>query len=121
MLFEHHTQPVLPYAVWLLRLSKSIQMGAAVVIAALLIGMLGYHFIGNFAWIDSYLESSMILAGMGPVAPMQNNAIKFFAGCYALFSGFVMLTSFSIMMAPVLHRFLHYFHKKQINNEGDYK
>jgi hypothetical protein len=45
---------------------------------------------------------------------MQNDAVKIFAALYALLSGFVLLSSFGIVMAPILHRFLHHFH--EVNN-----
>ena len=66
----------------------------------------------HLGWIDALLEASMILSGMGPVAPMQNETVKIFASFYALISGFVLLTSASIVIAPVLHRFLHHFHHR---------
>jgi hypothetical protein len=54
----------------------------------------------------------MILSGMGPVSVMQNDTVKIFAALYAPMSGFVLLSSFGLVMAPVLHRFLHHFHKR---------
>jgi hypothetical protein len=47
---------------------------------------------------------------MGPLAPMQTNAGKFFAGSYALYSGLALITSLGVIFAPVYHRFLHKFH-----------
>jgi hypothetical protein len=35
---------------------------------------------------------------------------KIFAGFYAIFSGVLFLSAFSIMAAPIFHRFLHRFH-----------
>ena len=52
----------------------------------------------------------MILSGMGPVATLQTNAGKLFAGCYALFSGLALISILGIIMAPVVIRFLHKFH-----------
>jgi hypothetical protein len=61
-------------------------------------------------WIDALLNASMILAGMGPVDPVQSTAAKLFATFYALYSGIAFLTMIAILMAPLLHRFLHKFH-----------
>ena len=49
--------------------------------------MAGYHFIENLGWVDAFENAAMILSGMGPVATLQTDAGKIFAGCYALFSG----------------------------------
>jgi hypothetical protein len=47
---------------------------------------------------------------MGPVATLQTNAGKLFAGFYALFSGLALISIIGIIMAPVVLRFLHKFH-----------
>lgn len=111
-MYEHHSQPLLSRTQWFLRLLRSVRIAAMVVAVSLLIGISGYHFFGGLSWTDSFLEAAMIASGMGPVAPMTNEAVKIFAACYALISGFVLLTSAGIIMAPILHRFLHRFHKQ---------
>jgi hypothetical protein len=76
----------------------------------LLIGVLGYRYIAGFGWIDSLLNASMILSAMGPVDRLPTDGAKVFASVYALFSGIVLITSLSFVMAPVFHRVLHRFH-----------
>jgi len=77
---------------------------------ALGIGILGYHFIARFSWIDSLLNASMILGGMGPVGDLPSAAAKVFASFYALFSGLVFISVMGIVLAPAAHRALHLFH-----------
>ena len=72
--------------------------------------MIGYHAIGGLPWVDSILNASMILTGMGPVDPMRTAAAKLFASAYAIFSGVAFLTSVGVLLAPLFHRFLHHFH-----------
>jgi len=62
------------------------------------------------SWIDSLLNASMILGGMGPVDQLQSNAAKLFASFYALFSGLAFIGIASLMVAPFAHRLLHRFH-----------
>lgn len=92
-------------------------LGAAAVLigGALAIGVVGYHVIAGFGWIDSLLNASMILSAMGPVDHLDSNAAKIFASIYALFSGVVFITSISIVAAPVFHRVMHRFH----GSDGD--
>jgi hypothetical protein len=73
-------------------------------------GVVGYHSIGGLSWIDSLLNASMILGGMGPVDPLHSNAAKLFASFYALFSGLAFVGIASLMIAPFAHRLLHRFH-----------
>jgi hypothetical protein len=84
---------------------------------ALAIGILGYHFIAGFPWIDALLNASMILTGMGPVGELTSTGAKLFASAYALFSGLVFITVIGVTLAPVLHRVLHEFHI----DEDDFK
>jgi len=74
------------------------------------IGTLGYHTFGELPWIDALLNAAMILTGMGPVNTMTTAAGKLFAAAYALFSGVAFLTIVGVLLAPLVHRFLHHFH-----------
>ena len=80
------------------------------IVVALSLGLAGYHFIAGFDWIDSLLEASMILGGMGPVRELPNDTAKVFASIYALFSGVIFIALMGIILAPVAHRVLHKFH-----------
>ena len=82
----------------------------AIVTVALSAGVLGYHQIAGLSWIDSILNASMILTGMGPVDTMRDTASKLFASAYALFSGVVFLSAVGIVLAPIIHRVVHAFH-----------
>lgn len=85
-------------------------MALTLVSVSLAIGVGGYHYLGGLGWVDSLLNASMILGGMGPVDLLQTREAKLFAAFYALFSGIVFLGVAGIMLAPVAHRVLHYLH-----------
>jgi hypothetical protein len=82
----------------------------ALVGAALGIGVIGYHSLGGLSWIDSLVNASMILGGMGPVDPIKTDAGKYFASFYALFSGLLFIGAASIVLAPFMHRVMHRLH-----------
>ncbi|MBI3851684.1 MAG: hypothetical protein HY298_15610 [Verrucomicrobia bacterium] len=109
-MFEHRKSKLLPRRAFYARLARSVAIGLIVIAISLSIGMLGYHHFENFSWVDSFVNAAMILSGMGPSTPLQTNAGKVFAGFYALFSGIVFITTAGLMLAPVVHRFLHKFH-----------
>jgi hypothetical protein len=108
--FEHRSDPLLPFSRFLRRFLKSVALVGVLLGASLAIGVLGYHTIARLPWIDALLDASMILAGMGPVSELRSDAAKVFASIYALFSGVVFITSVGVAGAPVVHRFLHRFH-----------
>jgi hypothetical protein len=109
-MYEHHTKPLLPRRVFLVRLARSVAMGLVCIVAALGVGMAGYHWFVKLSWIDAFENAAMILSGMGPVSPVDSDAGKLFAGCYALFSGLMFVATVGVIFAPVYHRFLHKFH-----------
>ena len=109
-MFEHRSQPLASRRTFLRRLMRNVWIGAAILFFSLGIGILGYHFLEGLSWIDSLLNASMILGGMGPVNPLQTAAGKIFASFYALYSRVVLLASVGVLAAPIFHRFLHHFH-----------
>ncbi len=109
-MYERHRQPLASRKTFLRRLMLNAAIGAAILFFSLGIGVLGYHFLEGFSWIDSLLNASMILGGMGPVNPLHTTAGKIFASFYALYSGVVLLASVGVLAAPIFHRFLHHFH-----------
>lgn len=110
MIYEHKSEPLLPVGRFVGRLLLHISVGIVVILGSLGLGVLGYHHFERFSWIDSLLNASMILGGMGPVNPVQTSGGKIFASCYALFAGVVFLVVVGIMIAPVAHRLLHRLH-----------
>ena len=91
-------------------------MAGAVVAVSLAVGMCGYHFLEKLPWIDALLNASMILGGMGPVDPIKTFAGKIFASFYALYSGLAIISVAGLLLAPIVHRFLHKFH---VDSGGD--
>lgn len=109
-MFEHKSEKLVPVATFARRMALSFLLLFAVLTAALGLGMAGYHHYADLPWIDSLLNASMILTGMGPIDPMPTDSAKLFASAYALFSGVIFLSSIGLLLAPVFHRILHKFH-----------
>lgn len=91
----------------MLRHGGAALLAIAVSLAA---GTVGYHALGDLAWVDAFENASMILGGMGPVDPITRTSGKLFASFYALYSGVVFLVVAGLLFTPVLHRLLHHFH-----------
>ena len=108
--FERRHEPLVPRRVFYRRVLTYLVFSILIIGCSLGIGILGYHFTENLSWIDSLLNASMILGGMGPVDQIHTVAGKLFASFYALFSGMVFLVAVGVLIAPVVHRFLHSFH-----------
>lgn len=113
-MYEHKKQKLASKKVFRTRIRNNAMIALLIVTISLLIGIFGYKYtVPEFDWYDSLLNASMILSGMGPVIDIKiilTNEAKIFASFYALFSGVTFLTTFGILLAPVIHRFFHKLH-----------
>jgi hypothetical protein len=115
-MFEHHTQPLATQAEFARRMLFFGIFAGGILFFSLGIGILGYHFLESLSWLDSLLNASMILGGMGPVNPLQTVGGKIFASFYALYSGIILLASVGVLATPIVHRFLHRLHLELEDN-----
>jgi len=109
-MLEGKHQKIAPVSVFMRRLIGYIGIAILLILVALFIGVAGYHWLAGLGWIDSLLNASMILGGMGPVNLLTNATAKVFASLYALFSGLVFIAVMGIVFSPIAHRMLHKFH-----------
>lgn len=109
-MYESRHHAPLAQAHFICRLLLHAGLAAALLLCSLGAGMLGYQHFEHLSWVDAFLNSAMLLGGMGPVDPPRTDAGKLFAGLYALYAGLVFIITAGIMFAPLLHRLLHLFH-----------
>ena len=88
----------------------SVLAALGLVTFSLLIGITGYRSLEHLSTLDAFLESAMLLGGMGSVHEMRTPEGKFFAGCYALYAGLVFIVGAGVILAPMVHRVLHRLH-----------
>ena len=110
MSFENRSSPLLTKKDFYIRVLRYTGFSFVLIIASLIIGVLGYHYLNDLDWLDALVNASMILTGMGPVDPLKNDAAKWFASFYAIFSGVAFLSIVAVFFSPIVHRFLHKHH-----------
>ena len=109
--FDNKGEPLVSHAEFAGRLLVNIFVALILVFIALAIGIYGYETTEGMSLIDAFLNSAMLLGGMGPVAPeLHTEAGKLFAGIYAIGCGLVLVLVSGIVLAPVFHRVLHALH-----------
>ena len=74
------------------------------------LGMAGFARFEGLPPLDAFLESAMLLGGMGPIHTPTTTWGKAFAGLYALYSGLIFIVAAGLILAPVVHRLLHRLH-----------
>jgi hypothetical protein len=113
-MYEPRHAPLLPRRRFYARLGNHVLISFGTLALSLGLGMGGYHFLEHLGWVDSYVNASMILSGMGPLDPIKTTVGKLFVGTYSLFSGVVFLTTVGFFLMPVIHRLLHKFHLRDV-------
>lgn len=108
--FERRNQPMLSRGAFLRRLAQHGGIALILIAVSMLIGTFGFHFFAGQTTIDAFLNSAMLLGGMGPVGDIQSDGGKIFAALFALFAGLVFIALLAVLLAPVLHRMIHRFH-----------
>src|SRR5579863_523688 len=110
MALERRYQPLISRRAFAWRYLCWGLVAAAILGGSLAVGICGYHYLEGIPWIDSLLNASMILGGMGPVDTLKTTAGKVFASLYALYSGLALISIAGMMLTPAVHRLLHKFH-----------
>jgi hypothetical protein len=118
MLLERRYQPLISRREFAWRYLRWGTVGAAILITSLAYGVCGYHFLEHIPWLDSLLNASMILGGMGPVDTLHTTAGKLFASFYALYSGLLLISLTGMMLTPMVHRFMHKFHIEEDKSDS---
>lgn len=109
-MYERRTDRLLSRGLFARRMARHGVFVVALVVFSLGAGMWGYEYFESLPWRDSFLNTAMLLGGMGPVDPPHSDGGKIFAGVYALYAGLVFIVSTGVLAAPVLHRLMHRFH-----------
>jgi hypothetical protein len=109
-MYESKRERPLPRARFVQRLAFHLALAVALLALSLAIGMVGYVAFEKLSWMDAFLNSAMLLGGMGPVDPPKTSGGKLFAGLYALYAGLVFIATAALLFTPILHRLMHHFH-----------
>ena len=66
-MFEQKHQELVPVVVFVRRMITYVLLVIFVILGSLSIGVVGYHYLAGLPWVDSFLNASMILGGMGEI------------------------------------------------------
>jgi hypothetical protein len=111
-MYETGRQPLLPRSRFYQRVAAHVAVAMGLIALSLVIGMVGYMATTEppMSAVDAFLNSAMLLGGMGPVTTLHDTSAKIFAGLFALYAGLMFVACTALLLAPLLHRILHRFH-----------
>lgn len=112
-MLEHRSKKPLSCRSFAGRMLKWLMVTLFILAISLLLGVAGYHYFEDLPWIDSLLNASMILGGMGEVDALHTTGGKIFASFYAIYCGILLVICGGLLLVPVFHRVLHVFHAEK--------
>lgn len=109
-MYEKFSQKPIPRKQFSLRVFRHLLLAGLILIASLLVGTLGFVHYAQLGWQSAFLNSSLLLSGIGLGHFPDATSGQLFVSIYALYAGLVYLVTSGIILAPVVHRLLHHFH-----------
>ncbi len=109
-MYEKKTQRPLVRRYFARRLLLHTAIALGLIAFSIAIGMAGYCGFEHLSPLDGFLNTAMLLGGMGPVNAPVTPAGKLFAGFFALYAGLVFIVTAALFFTPLLHRLMHRFH-----------
>lgn len=112
-MYESKMEPLVARALFRRRLMIHASLALGLIGVSLGIGIVGYCQFEHLPVLDGFLNTAMLLGGMGPVNAPVTPAGKLFAGCFALYAGLVFIVTAGLLFAPLVHRLMHRLHWDQ--------
>jgi hypothetical protein len=112
-MYESKSDPLLPRTQFHRRVLNHFAIAVGLIVFSIGIGILGYCQFEHLGVLDGFLNSAMLLGGMGPVNAPVTPAGKLFAGFFALYAGLVFIVTAGLLFAPLVHRLMHRLHWDQ--------
>jgi hypothetical protein len=112
-MYESKNKPPISHRLFAKRVALHAAIAIGLLLLSLAIGMAGYMHYEQLAWRDAFLNSAMLMGGMGPVDAPKTDDGKIFAGLYALYAGLVFIVTVGLVLTPIVHRIMHKFHWQQ--------
>ena len=109
-MYEPKSEPPLMRKFFARRLCQHALIAVGVVAFSIALGMTGYCGFESLSPLDAFLNTAMLLGGMGPVNAPVTDAGKLFAGLFALYAGMVFIVTVALLFTPLLHRLMPHFH-----------
>jgi hypothetical protein len=109
-MYENKNKPLLSKKEFRLRMYYHLLASFSLVILTLGFGVAGHIYFDNMKLTSAVVASITLTSGLGLSILPETTSGQLFVSLYAIFSGYVYIITSSIIIAPILHRFLHKFH-----------
>jgi hypothetical protein len=86
-----------------LHFSRNLLLGFSITLVVLAIGMAGYRYFEKMEWLEAYVNSAMVISGVGSLTNPQTDDGKFFVGTYSLVGSAAFIIVVAVVFSPIFH------------------
>ena len=109
-MYEPRLAPPLSGRLFARRFLLHFAASQLLVVFSLAVGMAGYMYFEHLPWRDAFVNTAMLLGGMGPIDPLRTDGGKVFAGLFALYAGLLFPVWPGRYSRAIVHCIPHRFH-----------
>lgn len=109
-MYEHKKEALLEQKAFVIRLLWHLAAALLFILITLIVGAIGHMYFEGVPFHDAFLNSSLIMGGVGTTFLPESLAGKVFFSIYGLFVGVLFAALVGVVLAPVIHRIVHKMH-----------
>ncbi|MGG4604283.1 two pore domain potassium channel family protein [Paenalcaligenes sp. Me131] len=109
-MYEKKGSPLLTRKDFLKRMFLHTLAALLLIFLVFIFGVLGQVAVEDISLHDAFLNTALLLGGIGTHSMPQSIAGKLFIAVYGFITGLLFLASIGVILAPVAHRIMHKFH-----------
>lgn len=92
------------------RLLWHVLAALVLIVITLVVGAAGHIYFEGINFHDAFLNTALIMGGIGTVVMPESVAGKLFFSVYGIFLGLLFAAVVGVVLAPVVHRIVHRMH-----------
>ena len=118
-MYEKKNEDLLSRRRFIWRLTWHVLAAILLLIITLIIGALGHIYFEGIPFHDAFLNTALIVGGIGTTVIPESVAGKIFFSVYGMFIGLVFAAVVGVSLAPVIHRIMHHMHLDEDDDKED--
>lgn len=109
-MFEKRSEPLLSGTKFAKRMALCLSCSLLIIAVSLLIGIAGYCAFEEMSFLDAFHQATLLYCGVSAYSAAMTESGKLFEGIFAIYSAVALFIPVTILLAPIIHRFMHKFH-----------
>lgn len=109
-MYENKNDELLSRKQFILRFIWHLLAAFLLIALTLIIGAVGHIYFEDIPFHDAFLNTALIVGGIGTTVMPVSIAGKLFFATYGIFVGLIFAAVIGVSLAPIIHRIVHRMH-----------